>query len=255
MGLGPGPGSLFRLTGRPSPTRFPYRTGPGPDRAWPYPFNIRAGLARIATTSLKDLGLLNDSLLKKFTWKFVTSKGFAFSFLRERYLKHLRKPYGGLIGLQFLLFGLILGMIGFRVRLLTLRAVDFRFVLSLVWHTVFGANRFGIGCMLNCVDDLWILRCFGLLGCPTKTLVIKSVIWSPLAPGWIKVNTDGAAFVKGCFAIHLGQAFAFEAEFLAASMGINLSWKYRWRQIWPESESSYVVQLLSSHSKHVPWRV
>ncbi|KAI9154408.1 hypothetical protein LWI28_025962 [Acer negundo] len=32
---------------------------------------------------LKDLRLLNDSLLQIFTWKFITSDGFAFSFLRE----------------------------------------------------------------------------------------------------------------------------------------------------------------------------
>ncbi|KAI9187216.1 hypothetical protein LWI28_025626 [Acer negundo] len=45
---------------------------------------------------LKDLRLLNDSLLRKFTWKFITSDGFAFSFMRERYLRHLQKPHGGL---------------------------------------------------------------------------------------------------------------------------------------------------------------
>ena len=46
---------------------------------------------------LKDIGLLNDSLLRKFTWKFMTSDGFAFSFLRERYLRHLQKPHGGYV--------------------------------------------------------------------------------------------------------------------------------------------------------------
>ncbi|KAI9192875.1 hypothetical protein LWI28_028829 [Acer negundo] len=46
---------------------------------------------------LKDLRLLNDSLLRKFTWKFITSDGFAFSFLRERYLKHLQKPHEGYV--------------------------------------------------------------------------------------------------------------------------------------------------------------
>ncbi|KAK3229625.1 hypothetical protein Dsin_001506 [Dipteronia sinensis] len=34
--------------------------------------------------SLADLGLLNDSLLRKLTWKFMTSKGFAYSFMHER---------------------------------------------------------------------------------------------------------------------------------------------------------------------------
>ena len=58
---------------------------------------------------LKDIGLLNDSLLRKFTWKFMTSDGFAFSFLRERYLRHLQKPHGGMSPPRFgLLFGLII---------------------------------------------------------------------------------------------------------------------------------------------------
>ena len=46
---------------------------------------------------LKDLRLLNDSLLRNFTWKFMTSDSFAFTFLRERYLKHLQKPRGGYV--------------------------------------------------------------------------------------------------------------------------------------------------------------
>ncbi|KAK3229884.1 hypothetical protein Dsin_001765 [Dipteronia sinensis] len=44
---------------------------------------------------LKDLWLLNDSLLKKLTWKFMTYH--AFSFLRERYLTQLRKSHGGYV--------------------------------------------------------------------------------------------------------------------------------------------------------------
>ncbi|KAI9174041.1 hypothetical protein LWI28_010868 [Acer negundo] len=91
------------------------------------------------------------------------------------------------------------------------------------------ANRLDIGCMRNCMDDFLILSRSGLLGRLSKAPVIKSVIWSPPAPGWNKVNTDGAvmgslgfggcggifrnckAFVKSCFAIPLGQVFAFEA--------------------------------------------
>ncbi|KAK3211633.1 hypothetical protein Dsin_016339 [Dipteronia sinensis] len=58
-----------------------------------------------------------------------------------------------------------------------------------------------------------------------------------------------------CKAAYSQMVFAFKAELLTASMGINFAWKYRWRHIWLESDSSYVVQLLSSHSEHVPWRV
>ena len=82
------------------------------------------------------------------------------------------------------------------------KAVDFRSALSLVWCAVSDANRLEIGCMHNCVDDLLILRRFDLRGRPARAPNIKSVIWSPPAPGWIKVNTDGAAIgspgVGGC---------------------------------------------------------
>ncbi|KAK2638168.1 hypothetical protein Ddye_025963 [Dipteronia dyeriana] len=96
--------------------------------------------------------------------------------------------------------------------------------------------------MRNCVDDLLILRRFDLRGRPTRTPVIRSVIWSPPTPGWTKVNTDGTAlsspgdggcggifrncraFVKGCFAVPLDHVFTFEAELLAASIAINFAW-------------------------------
>ena len=71
--------------------------------------------------------------------------------------------------------------------------MDFRSVLSLVWRAVSKANHLDIGCMCNCVDNLLILHRFVLQGRPSKAPVIKSVVWSPPAPGWIKVNTDGAA--------------------------------------------------------------
>ncbi|KAK3225647.1 hypothetical protein Dsin_005509 [Dipteronia sinensis] len=151
--------------------------------------------------------------------------------------------------------------------------MDFRSTLSLVWREVSVANQLGIGSMHNCVDDLLILHRFDLCGRPARAPVIRSVIWSPPAPGWIKVNTDGAAlsspgvggyggvfrnsraFVKGCFVVPFSQVFAFEAELLTASMAINFAWQNGWHRIWLESDSSYVVQLLSSRSKQVPWRI
>ncbi|KAK3221411.1 hypothetical protein Dsin_008436 [Dipteronia sinensis] len=80
--------------------------------------------------------------------------------------------------------------------------------------------------MRNFVDDLLILHRFGLSGRPGKAPVIRRVVWSPPAPGWIKVNTDGATL---------------------GSPG--------WHKIWLESDSSYVVQLLSIMSDQVTWRV
>ncbi|KAK3184880.1 hypothetical protein Dsin_032166 [Dipteronia sinensis] len=127
--------------------------------------------------------------------------------------------------------------------------VDFRVALSLVWRSVYNANRLGIDCMRNCVDDLLILRRFSLSGRLGRALVIRSVVWSPPASGWIKVNTDGTSlglpsvggyrgifrtcrsFVKACFAVPLGQVSAFEAELLAASLAVNYAWNLGWHRI------------------------
>ncbi|KAK2647756.1 hypothetical protein Ddye_015245 [Dipteronia dyeriana] len=150
------------------------------------------------------------------------------------------------------------------------KTIDFRYALCFVWRAVSDANRLEIDCMRNCVDDLLILHRFDLRGRPARAPVIKSVIWSPPAPGWTKVNTDGAAlsspstggcggifrncraFVKGCFVVPLDHVFAFEAELLATSIASNFAWQNGWHRIWLESDSSYVVQLLSSRSEQVP---
>ena len=78
------------------------------------------------------------------------------------------------------------------------KSVDFRAALSLVWHSVYDTNHLGIGCIRNCVDDLLILRRFGLSGHPGKAPVIMSVVRLPPTPGWIKVNTNGVALGSPC---------------------------------------------------------
>ncbi|KAK2638992.1 hypothetical protein Ddye_026787 [Dipteronia dyeriana] len=127
--------------------------------------------------------------------------------------------------------------------------MDFRSALFFVWRAVSDANRLEIGCMRNCVDDLLILHHFDLRGRPARAHVIMSVIRSPPASGWTKVNTDGAAlsspgaggyggifcncraFVKGCFDVPLDHVFAFEAELLSASIAINFAWQNGWHRI------------------------
>ncbi|KAK2633785.1 hypothetical protein Ddye_028577 [Dipteronia dyeriana] len=126
--------------------------------------------------------------------------------------------------------------------------------------SVYDANSLGIGCIRNCVDDLLIIHQFSLYGCPGKALVIRSMVWSPPAPGWIKVNTDGTALgssgVGGCGGVFqtfrsFVKVFSFEVELLAASLAINYAWNLGWHRIWLKSDSSYVVQLLSIRSDQV----
>ncbi|KAK2663348.1 hypothetical protein Ddye_001922 [Dipteronia dyeriana] len=308
---------------------------------------------------LKDLVLLNDSLLRKLTWKLITSNNFAFTFLRERedserdfwHDNWLGVPILDLLGIpdflaihlqarvsNFIRDGRWILDDRFRARFLDLcfwidkivispvknylvwphsrdgivsykvaysgmfhdilaqirilwravinsvvwsvwyscnqwifdgKSVDFKATLSLVWLSVYDVYSLGISCMRNCVDDLLILHRFGLCSRPLKAPVIKSVVWSPPVPEWIKVNTDGAAlhspgvggcggvfrtcrsFVKACFAVPIGHVFAFEAELLAASLAINYAWNLGWHRIWLESDSSYIVQLLSVRSDQV----
>ncbi|KAI9166096.1 hypothetical protein LWI28_026195 [Acer negundo] len=217
---------------------------------------------------LKDLRLLNGSLLRKFTWMFITSDDFVFSFLGERYLRHLQKPYRGVSSESadhiFLHCPLAVAL-----REAVFSAFQQR-VSTETWQSFF-LKAMSVSFSKR-VRILWkaVIHAVIRKGRPSKAPVIKSVIWSRPVPGWIKVNIDGAAvgfpgvggcggifrncraFVKDCFAIPLSQVFAFEADLLAASLAINFARKYGWRQIWLENDSSYVVQLLSSRSKMVP---
>ncbi|KAK2637349.1 hypothetical protein Ddye_032141 [Dipteronia dyeriana] len=240
----------------------------------------------LGVLGLKDLALLNDSLLRKFTWKLITSNNFAFTFLHKRDgIVSCKTAYSRMfqdipqVPLWRDVWSCYIptsrSILTWRLLLDRHPTDDHlcRAALSLVWHSVYDVNRSGIGCMRNCVDDLLILHRFGLYGRLGKAPVIRSVVWSLLAPRWIKVNTDGAAlgspgmggyggvfqtcrsFVKACFAVPLGQVFAFEAELLATSLAINYAWNLGWHRTWLESDSSYVVQLLSVRSDQVTCRV
>lgn len=56
------------------------------------------------------------------------------------------------------------------------------------------------------------------------------------------------------FAIFIGSAFAYEAKLAAALYATKLAQHFSWFNLWLESNSSYVVQLFSSHNINVMWK-
>ena len=143
-------------------------------------------------------------------------------------------------------------------------------VLSIIWSSIREANGLSFGSMENQVDELAILHTLHIQDRPSRAPRIIEILWKPLPPGWIKVNTDGAAFgcpslvgsggiflnrrgfVHGCFAIPIRLAFAFESKLVAAIQAISFAWDRNWRKLWLETDSMYLVHLFRSKSLVVP---
>ncbi|KAK3212741.1 hypothetical protein Dsin_017447 [Dipteronia sinensis] len=105
---------------------------------------------------LKDLALLNDYLLQKLTWKFITSIYFAFTFLHERMvdgfwmiafelgfkistfglvgLRFLRSPGGGTSGLA-----ISPPLVQFRLGDICLVGSPLKIVCAALWEAIFSA--------------------------------------------------------------------------------------------------------------------
>ncbi|KAK2661126.1 hypothetical protein Ddye_007659 [Dipteronia dyeriana] len=144
--------------------------------------------------------------------------------------------------------------------------------LSLLWRSVCEADSLQPGTMKNSVDELQILQQLHVSGHSPKAPRILEGNWHPPPSGCLKVNTYGAAFgspglvgcagvfrtcrgfVKCCFAIHLGVYFAFEAELADVVYAIDYAQTFGWHQLWLESDSTFVVDILRSRSRKVPWR-
>ena len=124
--------------------------------------------------------------------------------------------------------------------------------------------------MQNSADELltlWRLQVDGRL---TKAPIWRSFGAPP--PGWLKVNTDGAAFggrcligcagvfrrcrgfFKSSFAILIGICFAFEVDLAADVHVIEYAKFFSWKRLWLESDSAYLMALLNSRSRLVSWR-
>ncbi|XP_057803558.1 uncharacterized protein LOC131018881 [Salvia miltiorrhiza] len=134
------------------------------------------------------------------------------------------------------------------------------------------ASSFKIGSVSNSWQDYLITRSLGVVSRASPPPLMIEVYWWPPVGQWIKVNTDGSAagspgaiaagvvfrdkfgWVRGCFHLKGGRGYAFEAELHAVITAIAIAHARGWMFLWIEADSMYVVNLLSSRARDVPWR-
>ncbi|XP_057791327.1 uncharacterized protein LOC131008468 [Salvia miltiorrhiza] len=116
------------------------------------------------------------------------------------------------------------------------------------------ASSFKIGSVSNSWRDYLITRSLGVVSRASPPPLMIEVYWWPPVGQWIKVNTDGsAAGSPGAIAAG-GRGYAFEAELHAVITAIAIAHARGWMFLWIEADSMYVVNLLSSRARDVPWR-
>ena len=143
------------------------------------------------------------------------------------------------------------------------------FILASIRET----DKMAKGCMKNCQEDLIILHNLRIKGRPPDGPSIIPVKWNLPPSGWIKVNIDGAArgspgkagcggifrtcrgFIKGCFSLFLGTRLAFEAEIMGFILAIEFAYKFKWKNLWVETDSTYIVALFKDSTISMPWEL
>lgn len=76
---------------------------------------------------------------------------------------------------------------------------------------------------------------------------------SPGLIGCGGVFSMNKGFYKGGFSYPMDIAFSFEVELLALIQAINYATCRDWNNLWLESDSSYVICLLTNRSMDFPW--
>ncbi|KAL8509015.1 hypothetical protein ACS0TY_016271 [Phlomoides rotata] len=145
--------------------------------------------------------------------------------------------------------------------------------LAQFWALMREVNGCNIGCMKNTVFDLSVLSEFGIIGRPSKAPSSICIRWHPPPIRFIKANIDGGAagapgrltgggvfrdnfgVFRGCFAMHHGSGFAFEAELATTFSAVEIAFDKHWLHLWLETDSIYVVNILKHHTSLVPWRL
>ena len=142
-----------------------------------------------------------------------------------------------------------------------------------VWVSIKTTSCLKIGNMRNCLEDLLITHKLKIPRLPPKANSIVEVRWNLPPTGWLKCNIDGSAlgapglsgcggifrtcrgFSKGCFSFFIGVGHAFEAELLGFILAVEKAKEFEWRNLWIESDSSYVVNLFRKKSGKIPWKL
>ena len=145
-------------------------------------------------------------------------------------------------------------------------------VCRLIFGHIQAASRIATGYMHNSIQDLRILKCFGVTCRLRHAPRIIEVNWHPPPLGWIKINSDGAwrhesgrggygavfrdykSHVIGAFASNLDIPSSVAAEVMAVIKAIELAWVRDWKHIWLEVDSSQILDFLKSPSL-VPWQL
>ncbi|PRQ50126.1 putative ribonuclease H-like domain, reverse transcriptase zinc-binding domain-containing protein [Rosa chinensis] len=145
-------------------------------------------------------------------------------------------------------------------------------VCRLVFGHIQSASRIASGHMHNSIQDLRILKCFGVTCRPRHAPRTIEVNWHPPFLGWIKINSDGAwkhdsarvgygvvfrdyrGYVLGAFASNFDIPSSVAAEVMAVIKVIELAWVRDWKHVWLEVDSSLILDFLWSPSL-VPWQL
>lgn len=127
--------------------------------------------------------------------------------------------------------------------------------------------------MANVQEDLLRLVRLGVIKFYPKMPCVITVHWYFPEPTWIKINTNGAAldclgvaegggifyncrgYVKGCFTVSFGEFYVFEVEMLTVMHALEIAERNSWNKLWLESDTLFVVNILSSRSHEMGWRL
>lgn len=129
------------------------------------------------------------------------------------------------------------------------------------------------GTVRNTSEEILLCNFFKVRIKFSRGIVVKEVKFLKPQPGWIKVNIDGAAigqpgkalcggifmmcrgFTKGCFAMSLGTQTSLYAEIMGFILAIELAKVRNWFPLWVETDSTTLMQKVSSISMDVPWKL